>query len=98
MTISIIIPAYNEEKYLPKTLESISKLERKPDEIIIVNASSTDKTADIARAFGAKVITAEKKTIGYSRQFGMTVNSPSRFISDLPRTLLEPWRAEVEEW
>jgi DNA helicase II / ATP-dependent DNA helicase PcrA len=37
-------------------------------------------------------------SIGYSRQFGMTVNSPSRFIADLPRTLLEPWRAEVEEW
>jgi DNA helicase-2/ATP-dependent DNA helicase PcrA len=34
--------------------------------------------------------------IGYSRQFGMTVNSPSRFISDIPRSLLEPWRAQVE--
>jgi DNA helicase-2/ATP-dependent DNA helicase PcrA len=37
-------------------------------------------------------------SIGYSRQFGMTVNSPSRFINDIPRTLLEPWRAEVDEW
>jgi DNA helicase-2/ATP-dependent DNA helicase PcrA len=36
-------------------------------------------------------------SIGYSRQFGMTINSPSRFIADIPRTLLEPWRAEVEE-
>jgi len=36
--------------------------------------------------------------IGYSRQFGMTINSPSRFIADIPRGLLEPWRAEVEEW
>jgi DNA helicase-2/ATP-dependent DNA helicase PcrA len=35
--------------------------------------------------------------IGYSRQFGMTVNTPSRFISDIPRSLLEPWRAEVYE-
>jgi DNA helicase-2/ATP-dependent DNA helicase PcrA len=37
-------------------------------------------------------------SIGYNRQFGMTVNSPSRFIADIPRSLLEPWRAEVEEW
>jgi DNA helicase-2/ATP-dependent DNA helicase PcrA len=37
-------------------------------------------------------------SIGYSRQFGMTVNSPSRFIADIPRSLLEPWRAEVEEF
>jgi DNA helicase II / ATP-dependent DNA helicase PcrA len=37
-------------------------------------------------------------SIGYSRQFGMTVNAPSRFVADIPRDLLEPWRAEVEEW
>ena len=37
-------------------------------------------------------------TIGYSRQFGMTINTPSRFIADIPRSLLEPWRVEVEEW
>jgi DNA helicase-2/ATP-dependent DNA helicase PcrA len=37
-------------------------------------------------------------SIGYNRQFGMTVNSPSRFVADIPRSLLEPWRAEVEEW
>jgi hypothetical protein len=36
--------------------------------------------------------------VGYSRQFGMTLNAPSRFIADIPRSLLEPWRAEVEEW
>jgi len=35
---------------------------------------------------------------GYSRQFGWTMNSPSRFIADIPRSLLEPWLAEVEEW
>jgi DNA helicase-2/ATP-dependent DNA helicase PcrA len=34
--------------------------------------------------------------IGYSRYLGMTVNAPSRFIADLPRSLLEPWRAQVE--
>jgi DNA helicase II / ATP-dependent DNA helicase PcrA len=33
--------------------------------------------------------------IGYSRQFGMTVNAPSRFVADIPRGLLEPWRTEV---
>ncbi|HEY9074093.1 MAG TPA: ATP-dependent helicase [Desulfobaccales bacterium] len=36
--------------------------------------------------------------IGYSRQFGTTINTPSRFVSDIPRSLLEPWRAQVEEW
>ncbi len=36
-------------------------------------------------------------TLGYHRQFGMTFNAPSRFIADIPRSLLEPWRAEVSE-
>ena len=36
--------------------------------------------------------------VGYNRQLGMTYNSPSRFISDLPPKLLEPYRVEVEEW
>ncbi len=35
--------------------------------------------------------------IGYNRYLGMTINSPSRFIADLPRTLLEPWTVKVEE-
>ena len=34
--------------------------------------------------------------VGYSRQFGMTFNAPSRFVDDIPRSLLEPWRVEVE--
>jgi DNA helicase-2/ATP-dependent DNA helicase PcrA len=34
--------------------------------------------------------------IGYSRYLGLTFNAPSRFIADLPRTLLEPWRVEAQ--
>jgi len=35
--------------------------------------------------------------LGYNRSIGMTFNSPSRFIDGLPRSILEPWRVEVEE-
>jgi ATP-dependent DNA helicase UvrD/PcrA len=45
-----------------------------------------------------KYLAVAYPAIGYSRQFGMTVNVPSRFIADIPRSLIEPWRAEVEEW
>ncbi|KKR02961.1 MAG: Glycosyl transferase family 2 [Microgenomates group bacterium GW2011_GWC1_39_12] len=71
MTISVVIPAYNEEELLPKTLASLSQLDRKPDEIIVVDASSTDKTAEMARNAGAVVVTVPKKTIGFSRQQGL---------------------------
>ncbi len=68
MTISVVIPAYNEEELLPKTLASLSQLDRKPDEIIVVDASSTDRTAEVARNAGAVVITVPKQTIGIARQ------------------------------
>ncbi len=35
--------------------------------------------------------------LGYNRNIGMTINSPSRYIDGLPRSILEPWRVEVEE-
>lgn len=71
MKISVVIPAYNEEVLLPKTLASINALDRKPDEILIVNASSTDKTVEVSKQAGARVITVPKKTIGFSRQQGI---------------------------
>jgi dolichyl-phosphate beta-glucosyltransferase len=52
MHLSVIIPAYNEEKRLPKTLEEIDKYLRKQSynyEIIVVNDGSKDKTAEIIR-------------------------------------------------
>lgn len=71
MTISVVIPAYNEEKYIGQTLKSIQNQIRKPDEIIVVDASSTDRTAEVSRNYRAKVITEERRTIGFSRQVGL---------------------------
>lgn len=59
MYLSVIIPAYNEEKRLPKTLAAISDYLKKQNyssEIIVVDADSSDKTAEIARQFSVKVI------------------------------------------
>jgi glycosyltransferase involved in cell wall biosynthesis len=74
MNISIVIPAYNEGKYIGNTLESIKQLEKERDweiELIVVNGSSTDKTAKIAESYGAKVINEPRKGIGYARQQGL---------------------------
>lgn len=52
MYLSIIIPAYNEEKRLPKTLLEIDKYlkgQSYPYEIIVVNDGSRDKTAEIVK-------------------------------------------------
>jgi dolichyl-phosphate beta-glucosyltransferase len=57
MHISVVIPAYNEEQRLPKTLQSIVRyLEKKKHEyeIIVVNDGSKDKTAAVVQTFAKK--------------------------------------------
>ncbi len=64
MKFSIIIPAYNEEKLLPKCLESLVGLDydKRDFEIILVNNNSQDKTKEISLSFpGVKVFDEPKQ-------------------------------------
>ena len=54
--LSIIIPARNEEQNLPTLLRSLAAQAIRPGEIIVVNDASTDRTAEVAREFGARVV------------------------------------------
>ncbi len=55
--LSIIIPTLNEEKYLPILLREIKKQKFKGKyEIIVADAGSKDKTVEIAKKFGCKVV------------------------------------------
>jgi glycosyltransferase involved in cell wall biosynthesis len=54
--LSIIVPTLNEEKYLPYLLEAIKKQSFKDYEIIIADAGSEDRTLEIARNFGCKIV------------------------------------------
>lgn len=56
--ISVVLATYNEEKNLGRTLDSIKDL---ADEIIVVDGSSTDKTCDVAKKYGAKIIITSNK-------------------------------------
>jgi glycosyltransferase involved in cell wall biosynthesis len=72
MKISIVVPAYNEEKYLPATLaavqEALSSIE--DAEVIVVDNESTDATPEIAKKFEADVITEPEHNIGQVRNTG----------------------------
>jgi len=54
--LSIIIPTLNEEKYLPLLLEAIKKQNFADCEIIVADAGSEDKTTEIARNYGCKIV------------------------------------------
>jgi glycosyltransferase involved in cell wall biosynthesis len=69
--ISVVVPAYNEEKYLPKTLEALKNQDfDKPYEIIVVNNNSTDRTEEISRSYGAKVIREQQQGLIFAKQTG----------------------------
>ena len=64
--ISIVIRTYNEQKHLPEVLESIKNQTYKNYEIVLVDSQSTDKTVEIAKKYGAKIVPILKKDFNYS--------------------------------
>lgn len=67
--LSVVLATFNEEKNLPGCLDSIHDL---ADEIIIVDGSSTDKTIEIAKKYGAKVkVTTNKPNFHINKQIAI---------------------------
>ena len=69
MTISVIVCAYNEARYLPACLHSLLAQTRPPDEIVVVNNASSDDTGAVARAIpGIRVIDEPVKGLVIARE------------------------------
>lgn len=75
--ISIIIPAYNEERRLSLCLQSVAAcdFDHSKVEIIVIDNGSTDRTGEIAREHGAKVIENTSKKVAGLRNLGVTRSS-----------------------
>ena len=67
--ISVIIPAYNEEKSLPLVLNDLPKDQL--HQIIVVDNRSTDRTAEVARKNGATVVHERRRGYGRACLTGM---------------------------
>ena len=72
MNLSIVIPAYNEEKYLPATIDALTGAlgSIRSAEIIVVDNESTDKTREIAESYEAKIVIEHEHNIGKVRNTG----------------------------
>jgi len=71
--ISFIVPAHNEQAHLSRTLQAIHESARvvgQPYEIIVVDDSSTDASAGIARQTGARVVSVNHRQIAATRNSG----------------------------
>lgn len=98
LTISIIIPVYNEERYLRACLESIASQTVRPDEVILVNNNSTDNSLKIAREFDfVRVVNEKKQGIIYARTRGFD-SAKSEIIGRIDGDTILPnnWVARVK--
>ena len=91
---SIIIPAYNEEKYLSETLNAAQKAMNAVElsgEVIVVDNNSTDKTADIAKSYGVTVVFEPFQQISRARNRG-TESAKGRYLIFLDADTILPER------
>lgn len=96
--ISVVIPAYNEEKFLKKALLSIVNQNYDNFELIIVDNNSSDKTAEISRSFGAKVILEKKQGVVFARQAGfMEARGEIIATTDADTMLPKNWLSVIAE-
>ena len=107
--LSFVIPAYNEEAYLPGCLASIleqtAALEPAP-EIIVVNNASTDATREVALRFpGVAVVDEPRKGLTFARQAGFAastgdlianVDSDARLTPGWVRDVVQAFEDEPE--
>lgn len=70
ITVTVLIPAHNEEEMLPRTVPPLLAQSCPPDRVIVVADNCTDKTPEIARSLGLEVFA----TVGNSEKKGGALN------------------------
>lgn len=69
--VSIIVPVYNEEKYLESCISSLMEQSYNPVEIIIIDDGSSDKSMELAKKFPVKILKQMHKGPGAARNKGV---------------------------
>jgi glycosyltransferase involved in cell wall biosynthesis len=96
-SISVIIPAFNEARYLPETLDRLRTAERclsatcnAEVEIVVVDNASTDRTADTARAAGVTLVHEAERNIAAVRNAGASIAAHDVLVFVDADTLVPP--------
>lgn len=98
--LSFVVPAYNEESYLPACLESIlaqTGTLGNQVEIIVVNNASSDRTREVALSYpGVIVVDEMRKGLPWARQAGFVASTGDLIANvDSDSRLTEGWVAKV---
>lgn len=94
LSCSLVVPTYNEEKYLGNLLRSVKTQSVTPLEVIVVDAS-TDKTRDIALQHGCVILNQDVKKVSWARRRGFEAAKGDIVISSDADTILAPGFVEA---
>jgi len=102
LTVSVIIPTFQEEAYIARTLSNLQKVAT-PIEVVVVDGGSSDKTVEIAKRFTHKVYTIKRRGISRAKNFGAThangdvlvfldadITFPSNFAENVLKAFADP--------
>jgi len=94
--LTAILISYNEEVDLPRALASLAGV---ADEIVVVDSESTDRTCDIARSFGARVVSRKLDNLGSQKNYAASLASNDWILSlDSDEELSPELRASILQW
>ena len=88
--ISIVIPAHNEEEFLPATLNALKKQNYRHFETIVVTNGCTDRTADAVRGKCDQLFELEERGLGPARNLGAAKARGNLLLFLDADTILEP--------
>ncbi len=99
LKISLVIPAYNEEKYIGNCLRAISNSNNHFFEIIVVANCSSDRTVEIAKTFKkVKVIEEPQKGVMNARQRGVEISTGHIIaFTDADTQMPNDWSQKIVE-
>ena len=98
MKTSFITTCLNEEKYINSFLLSLDNQTKKPDEVIIVDAGSTDKTVELIRNHSKKIKVIVKKGVNRSIGRNIAIKQAKHSIiavSDVGNDLDKDWLSQI---
>ncbi|WP_299431335.1 glycosyltransferase family 2 protein [uncultured Meiothermus sp.] len=75
MRISVVIPARNEEQFIVGCLEALGRQTLQPYEIIVVDNGSSDRTGELARGMGVRLVRCPTPGVAVARQAGLEAAS-----------------------